>query len=156
MDGFYGNRGILTLASANNPEKLDPAILDRPSRFDRKFAFALPGSTERRRFLALCSSDLEADLRISEDGLDKLSAATDGYSFAYLKELFLSGMMAWIHRREDSSLENLMTQLAPSLREQMASALVDAAAHVEDSEDVDGFDQSIFARQTLSPDNPFS
>ena len=44
MDGFAANVGILTIATTNHPGKLDPAILDRPSRFDRKYHSACPRS----------------------------------------------------------------------------------------------------------------
>src|SRR5205085_9034892 len=42
LDGFAANIGIVTLATTNHPERLDPSILDRPSRFDRKYPFDLP------------------------------------------------------------------------------------------------------------------
>ena len=47
MDGFSANAGILTIATTNHPGRLDPAILDRPSRFDRKYHFGLPERPER-------------------------------------------------------------------------------------------------------------
>ena len=31
LDGFADNEGVVVIASTNHPEKLDPAILDRPS-----------------------------------------------------------------------------------------------------------------------------
>ncbi len=39
LDGFEENAGILTVATSNHPEKLDPAISNRPSRFDRRYYF---------------------------------------------------------------------------------------------------------------------
>jgi SpoVK/Ycf46/Vps4 family AAA+-type ATPase len=47
LDGFAANVGIVTLATTNHPERLDPSILDRPSRFDRKHPFDLPELPER-------------------------------------------------------------------------------------------------------------
>ncbi|RYG21184.1 ATP-binding protein [bacterium] len=96
MDGFYSNHGILTVATTNHPERVDPAILDRPSRFDRKFMFTLPEQCERFRYLALQNEGLEPSLRLTEHGLDLAAHHTAGFSFAYLKELILSSMMAWI------------------------------------------------------------
>ena len=96
MDGFAANDGILTLATANYPERLDPAILERPSRFDRKYTFALPDESTRLRYLLDFSSRLESELRLSEDQAARVAKMTRGYSFAYLKELYVSTMMAWI------------------------------------------------------------
>lgn len=31
LDGFAANEGIVTIASTNHPERLDPAISNRPS-----------------------------------------------------------------------------------------------------------------------------
>lgn len=43
MDGLEDNNGILVLGTTNHPERLDPGIVARPSRFDRKYEFPLPG-----------------------------------------------------------------------------------------------------------------
>lgn len=37
--GSHQNDGILILASSNHPEKIDPAIISRPSRFDVRLLF---------------------------------------------------------------------------------------------------------------------
>ena len=47
LDGFSANTGVAVLATTNHPEKLDTAILERPSRFDRKYYFNLPAEPER-------------------------------------------------------------------------------------------------------------
>jgi ATP-dependent 26S proteasome regulatory subunit len=96
LDGFAGNDGILTLATSNHPKRLDPAIVDRPSRFDRKYEFGLPGLPERLLFLGKWSRSLEPAMRLSPAGLRAAAEATDGFSYAYLKELCLTGLMRWI------------------------------------------------------------
>ncbi|RYG38156.1 ATP-binding protein [bacterium] len=95
MDGFASNAGILTIGTANNPEKLDPALAERPSRFDRRYYFSRPAFSERERYLQLFTDRLEPALQLG-DSAAEVAEVTDGYSFAYLKELVLSGMMAWI------------------------------------------------------------
>lgn len=119
MDGFYSNRGILTLATTNHPEKLDPAILDRPSRFDRKFNFTLPEEPERYRFLALQNEKLEENLRMSDQGLAAIAKQTEGFSFAYLKELVLSSMMVWIREEGRRSMDEVAPLQVESLAGQM-------------------------------------
>jgi AAA+ superfamily predicted ATPase len=123
LDGFAANNGIITLATTNHPERLDPAILDRPSRFDRKYPFELPELTERVAYINMWNASLNQSLRLSEAGIESLSALTEGYSFAYLKELFLSSMMRWIAHPEAETMEQLMTGQVQTLREQMVSAL---------------------------------
>ena len=53
----------------------------------------------------------------------KLASATEGFSFAYLKELFLSSMMCWINNPEQGQMEQVMLEQEKVLREQMVSAM---------------------------------
>jgi SpoVK/Ycf46/Vps4 family AAA+-type ATPase len=126
LDGFAANIGIVTLATTNHPERLDPAILDRPSRFDRKYPFNLPEVAERQAYIAMWNATLKPALRLSDESALKLAELTEGFSFAYLKELFLSSMMRWIARPEQSTMEQVMTGQVDVLREQMMS--IDAQA----------------------------
>ena len=76
LDGFAGNEGVLTLATTNHPERLDPAILDRPSRFDRKYPFPLPEREERLAYIANWNHTLRPALRLSAEGIDRVADAT--------------------------------------------------------------------------------
>ena len=122
LDGFAANTGIVVLATTNHPEKLDPAILDRPSRFDRKYYFSLPAPPERLAYLVSWNKSLEAELRLPEVSLPKLVEATDSFSFAYLKELFLSSMMQWMADGGSRRMNTVMLDRVTALREQMNSA----------------------------------
>jgi hypothetical protein len=42
LDGFKVLDGVLVIATCNDPAKLDPALIHRPSRFDRVWKFPLP------------------------------------------------------------------------------------------------------------------
>ena len=122
LDGFAANTGVVVLATTNHPEKLDPAILDRPSRFDRKYYFNLPAPTQRRAYLVSWNGSLAQELRLSKPVLTKLVEATDGFSFAYLKELFLSSMMHWMAQSGNERMDAVMLSRVAVLREQMDSA----------------------------------
>jgi ATP-dependent 26S proteasome regulatory subunit len=122
LDGFAANTGVVVLATTNHPEKLDPAILDRPSRFDRKYYFNLPARPERLAYITSWNGSLEQELRLSESSLAKLAEATDGFSFAYLKELFLSSMMHWMAQGGNERMDRLILSRVAVLREQMISA----------------------------------
>ena len=122
LDGFAANTGVVVLATTNHPEKLDQAILERPSRFDRKYYFNLPAAAERLAYLASWDQSLESELKLSESTLPKLVEATDGFSFAYLKELFLSSMMQWIAEKGRKRMDAVITDRLTVLREEMTNA----------------------------------
>jgi AAA+ superfamily predicted ATPase len=122
LDGFAANTGVLVLATTNHPERLDPAILDRPSRFDRKYYFNLPAETERLAYLGSWNQSLEPELRVSDPSLPKIVEATEGFSFAYLKELFLSSMMQWMSDNARGKIDSIVLNRATLLRDQMNEA----------------------------------
>jgi hypothetical protein len=127
VDGFMQNNGILVLATTNHPERLDAAILERPSRFDRKYYFELPAPEEREAYLRSWNETVEPELRLSQDGIISITAQTDGFSFAYLKELWLSSMMRWINSggpggSSPAVMDDGMAAQVDILREQMTAA----------------------------------
>ena len=64
----------------------------------------------------------EAELRLTEVSLPKLVETTDGFSYAYLKELFLSSMMQWMADGGSGRMDAVMLNRVTALREQMNSA----------------------------------
>lgn len=121
LDGFADNHGVFLVATTNHPERLDPAILDRPSRFDRKYHFRLPKQQERLGFVQLWNARLEEPLRLKPAQMKRLAAATDGFSFAYLRELFLSSMMAWFDAGQHKSMAQIMDTTVKILEQQRQS-----------------------------------
>jgi SpoVK/Ycf46/Vps4 family AAA+-type ATPase len=121
LDGFRVNTGVVVLATTNHPEKLDQAILDRPSRFDRKYYFDLPGETERGLYIKQWNRDLLPELRVSERATSLLVKETAGFSFAYLKELFVASMAEWMSTSGSTSMDEVILGQAKSLRAQMTT-----------------------------------
>jgi hypothetical protein len=119
LDGFAGNDGILTLATSNHPERLDPAILDRPSRFDRKYPFDLPELDQRKTYIGNWNETLRPALRLTDAGVETAAQTTDGFSFAYLKELFLSALMRWISAPQPGAMDAIIDEQTSVLREHM-------------------------------------
>jgi hypothetical protein len=117
LDGFETNAGIVVIATTNHAERLDPAIVDRPSRFDRKYQFDLPAAAERRAYLEVWNKELDRDLGVCESVTEKVVQLTEGFSFAYMKELFLSSMMQWMGR--GASMGEVIMDQAGRLREQV-------------------------------------
>ena len=96
LDGFRTNTGVVVLATTNHPEKLDTAILDRPSRFDRKYYFQLPAEAERLTYIENWNRELQPELRVTANTAAFVVQQTEGFSFAYLKELFVSSTAQWM------------------------------------------------------------
>src|SRR5262249_27607750 len=90
LDGFAANSGVITLATTNHPERLDPSTVERPSRFDRKYHFELPTAATRERYIAAWNERLKATLRLPGEGCTQLAERTEGFSFAYIQEVFVS------------------------------------------------------------------
>ena len=120
LDGFATNDGTVILATTNHPERLDPAILERPSRFDRKYHFNLPTLAERTDYMRLWSASLHDQVRISEQTIVALAEATHDFSFAYLKELFLSSLMR-LMAAPGAEIETIMSEQVALLKTQMTS-----------------------------------
>ena len=122
LDGFETNTGVVVLATTNYPDRLDAAILDRPSRFDRKYYFDLPAETERYAYISAWNRELQPELRLSKAVAVQVVERTGAFSFAYLKELFLSSMMQWMAQAGGVSMGDIVLGQATQLREQMASS----------------------------------
>ncbi len=60
------------------------------------------------------------ELQISDSDIDRVAEQTEGFSYAYLKELWLSSIMAWINgERVAGSMTDVMLSQIEFLREQM-------------------------------------
>ncbi|BCX09117.1 MAG: hypothetical protein KatS3mg066_2976 [Fischerella sp.] len=59
---------------------------------------------------------------LSDASITQIAEITEGVSFAYLKELFLSAMMQWITEMKIGSMEQSVVSQVAALREQMESA----------------------------------
>jgi ATPase family associated with various cellular activities (AAA) len=127
LDGFAVNEGVVVIASTNHPEKLDPAILDRPSRFDRKHRFDPPRLPERLAYVKHWNRALQLDMRLTDAEELAVAECTDRFSFAYLKELFLSSMMEWIGDQTSGGMGEALLKRAAVLREQLADRCKEAS-----------------------------
>ncbi|HEV2663669.1 MAG TPA: ATP-binding protein, partial [Blastocatellia bacterium] len=128
LDGFADNEGVVVIASTNHPEKLDPAILDRPSRFDRKYRFDLPALPERLAYIKHWNQALQIEMRLTDSEAVAVAERADRFSFAYMKELFLSAMMEWVcdqaSGRASGSMGEALLERAAHLREQLSDGHV--------------------------------
>ena len=104
LDGV-GRRdgGLLLLATTNHPDALDPAINNRPGRFDVAVEVAPPDQAMRRQFLSGGRVG-----QLGEAVLDQAAADTDGLSFGHLREVeTLSGLQAVAQGRSDRTADDV-------------------------------------------------
>jgi len=95
LDGLSPAEGVLIVASTNNPGDLDPALLHRPSRFDRVWHFRLPDRMLRTAYFRDVLPHLDPVRH------DELAGMTQEWSFAYLNELRVTAAGQAVARHED-------------------------------------------------------
>lgn len=134
VDGLEDNNGILMVGSTNHLDRLDPGISKRPSRFDRKYHYKLPGRKERVLYCGYWKKKLEKNSRIDFDpAISEIVAdLTDGFSFAYLKELFVQTLLTIVGGREHEVDENEVNEVAENTKVVAGSArLVDGEGSLD-------------------------
>lgn len=83
MDGIENRQGIVTIASTNRPDIVDPAFL-RPGRFDRLIYVQAPDFVSRLKILEVHSKNMP----LAEDvSLKHVAQITEGYSGADLENV---------------------------------------------------------------------
>ena len=95
LDGVNSGEGIVVVATANEPEILDKAILRRPGRFDRVVHFPNPCAALRQQYLQQLNPSLPArHLKLCVE-------QSDGLSFAQLREVHVvAGQRAFERKGE--------------------------------------------------------
>lgn len=95
--------GLLLIATTNYPEKLDPAVNNRPGRFDVVIEVPCPDRALRLEFLALKLPGMD------EAAVRRVVEMTDGMSFAHLQEVLrFSGLLAIADHRSERSPDDLV------------------------------------------------
>ncbi|CAD6573434.1 MAG: hypothetical protein ASARMPREDX12_006022 [Alectoria sarmentosa] len=106
VDGLESNDGIMMIGSTNYLEKLDAGITKRPSRFDRKYHFDLPAAPERARYCEYWRSRLADNeaIQFPPSLCSAIAGITDGFSFAYLQEAFISALLVIADQQRHSTI----------------------------------------------------
>jgi cell division protease FtsH len=89
LDGMHQNSGIIIMASTNDIQSMDEALVDRPGRFDVKIEIPHPDELDRSKMLSLFLLRVNArpDSSVTKDTLKTVVDMTDGLTGAYIKEL---------------------------------------------------------------------
>jgi AAA+ superfamily predicted ATPase len=82
LDGESDVSNVLFIATTNYPDRLPERLLNRPSRFDVVIQVGMPSEAARRYYITNVVNNLLIDV-------DELVAATDGLTFAQIKEAII-------------------------------------------------------------------
>jgi hypothetical protein len=107
MDSFDVSEGVLVIATINDINRLDAALVHRPSRFDRIWEFSLPAQPQRLAMLRKLGGK-----HFSHEAMEKTAAQTEGFSMAYVQEVFTNALLLAVSRGEDINDGHLAESLA--------------------------------------------
>lgn len=88
LDGVDQINKVVYLATSNYPERLGQRVLNRPSRFDKRFKMGHPKKDSRKvYFNHLIDKETQKEYKID---IEKWVEDTEDMSIAHLKELFIA------------------------------------------------------------------
>jgi AAA+ superfamily predicted ATPase len=117
LDGFEPLDGIMILATTNKPEEIDPALCNRPSRFDRVLRIPNPDYDCRLLMLKKYMGGLFA-----EGTLKDIASATDDFTMAYLKELYIYSAMLALNEGASVPTEDNLFHALERLKHQIKNS----------------------------------
>jgi AAA+ superfamily predicted ATPase len=85
MDGFEENGDVVVIATTNDIESIEPALKDRPSRFDRVLELKPPDLNGRRELL----KRLLLNGNAMDETIEKVAQKIDGFNGAQINELVI-------------------------------------------------------------------
>ena len=106
LDDLKPPSGVLIIATSNEPGKLDPALLHRPSRFDRVWRFELPKYDQRVELLRK-----KGGAFFSESALETTARRSEGFSMAYVQEIIVSALLECAHDSCEPTDNSLLKSL---------------------------------------------
>jgi GTPase SAR1 family protein len=92
LDGVDRIDRVIFLATTNYPEKLGERIVNRPSRFDRRFYIGTPNAESRKIYFQHIfsrESGIDPD-KVALAHINQWVKDTEGMSIAHLKELYVA------------------------------------------------------------------
>ena len=117
MDGVVPNHGVITLATTNHSNKIDPAIADRPGRFDRIVEVGLPDREQRFHIIDHHLKQMPMAPTVNREALERLAKNSDGLTGAWLREVVQSALIASIaDERELITKDDLTASLKDILK----------------------------------------
>ncbi|WWD17605.1 hypothetical protein CI109_102046 [Kwoniella shandongensis] len=122
------------IGTTNHFERLDPALSNRPSRFDRKYTFPNPSGADRTDYATYWQNKLRTKPNIDfpQALVNQFADNTNGFSFAYMKEAFVSALLVIASKKTDSvdtlPFSDILLSQVSHLRDQLANGGGDGMA----------------------------
>lgn len=104
LDGVDQVDKVVFLATTNYPERLGARILNRPSRFDKRFKIGHPNEESRMLYFKHLIGGEDKSKKLKVD-LKRWVSDTEGFSIAHLKELFVA--VCILGDKYESAIETL-------------------------------------------------
>lgn len=126
LDGVEKVEKIVFLATTNYPEELGPRIMNRPSRFDRRYKMPHPSAESRKlyfEYLLNQVNDEDRDAIAAKLDIKKWVKDTDEMSVAHLKELFIAVCILGDSYQDALKLLQKMTEEKPTSSEDNSSLI---------------------------------
>ncbi|KAI0314801.1 P-loop containing nucleoside triphosphate hydrolase protein [Amylostereum chailletii] len=125
LDGLSGNDGLLVIGTTNHFDRLDPGLSTRPSRL-----FDDPNRSARLLYVQYWQGKLEnnEDVDFPDTLAEELADLTDRFSFAYLKEAFVSSLVTLLTEKEDGNVhtfESCIKAQIETLRKQLDKGAIE-------------------------------
>ncbi len=112
MDGIVPNHGVITLATTNHSNKIDPAIADRPGRFDRIIEVGLPGKDQRFHIFHHLLKKLDIARNVTLEVKEKLAKSTEGLTGAWIRAIVQDSLiLAFSQDKTKIGKEHLLASL---------------------------------------------
>ena len=101
MDGIVPNHGVITLATTNHSNKIDPAIADRPGRFDRIIEVGLPGKDQRFHIFHHLLKKLDLSRNVTLEVKEKLAKMTEGLTGAWIRAVVQDSLILALSKEKN-------------------------------------------------------
>ena len=101
MDGMVKNSGVITVATTNHASSIDPAIADRPGRFDRVIEVPLPNLRQRKSILRRKVAGIPQHPSVTKDVLGSIARRSDGLSGAWVIEIIQFAQVLALSRDDE-------------------------------------------------------
>lgn len=116
LDGMTNLSQVLMIGTTNFPDKVDPALVNRPGRFDRTYHIQDP--TEEMRAIYLRSRGIFE--YVTEEDFPVLVKETEGFSVASLNEVYTSYVISHVNQ-ETMSVKDIVDPIKESYKKQKSS-----------------------------------